>query len=114
MNDEHDGSSDRTPVRIVRLPEVEGPELSYLRTVQPGDARRLVQAYQEAVELAATFRAVLVDAGVITDDANVDALLNDAGSPLLRVQLTPEGMARFRLILERMAAMPDGSEDRVA
>ena len=114
MNDEHNAPLDRTSVRIVRLPQVEGPGLGYLRAVRCGDARRVVQAYQQAVELAATFRAVLVDAGVITDGANVDALLNDAGSPLLRVQLTPEGMARFRLILDRMAAVSDGPGDLVA
>jgi hypothetical protein len=102
MTDEHIELSDRTQIRVVRVPQADAWELAYLRSVQSGEARRIVSTYQETVRMAAELRAALVQVGVITDDTAVDALLNDAGDPVLRVELTPEGMTRFERILNLM------------
>jgi hypothetical protein len=103
MNDEQAGSSYRTPVQIVRMSTADAPALDYLRSVPPGDARRIMSAYQQAVEMAGTLRVGLLRVGVIVEGADVDALLSDEGSPVVRIELTPEGMALFQRILARMA-----------
>ena len=108
MNDEHIELSDRTLVRIVRVANMDALDLAYIRSVPTADARRIVSAYRQAEKMAADVRSALVQAGVITDDRAVDALLNDEGNVVLRVELTPEGMARFERILDRMAAPAAG------
>jgi hypothetical protein len=103
MNDEQAGSSYRTPVQIVRMSAADAPELDYLRSVPPSAARRIMSAYQQAVEMAGTLRVALLRVGVIVEDADVDALLSDEGSPVVRIDLTPEGMSLFQRILARIA-----------
>jgi hypothetical protein len=115
MNDEHIELSDRTLVRVVRVASMDALDLAYIRAVPTDDARRIVSAYQQAEKMAADLRSALVQAGVITDNRAVDALLNDAGNVVLRVELSPEGMARFERILDRMAApSEDGTNGQVA
>lgn len=104
MTEEHIELSNRTLVRIVRVPDLDAVELAYIRSMQTADARRIVSTYRYATQMAADLRSALVQAGVIADNTAVDTLLNDEGNAVLRVELTPGGMARFEQILAHMAA----------
>ncbi len=76
-------------------------EHSYVRAVGPGEAARVVAAYQRAEALASRVRALMVAAGLPVDRLWVVPSLTDACEPVVYVTaLGPVGRQLASIVVE--------------
>jgi hypothetical protein len=71
-----------------------------MRRVEDGQAAGLVAAWREAHAMAERFAAMLTALGLAAEAGNVVGSLTDAGVPVVRVDMSVDGVVAFARLLD--------------